>query len=63
MNNSLENSLKETWKNKEKFYEDTKHLNIREIIEKIENKKFSKMNTNDKNIKNISKTKKKGYIA
>jgi len=47
MNKSLENSLKETWKNKEKFYKDTKHLNIREIIEKIENKKFSKMKTKE----------------
>ncbi|MCL1865627.1 MAG: hypothetical protein FWF73_07440 [Spirochaetes bacterium] len=40
MNNSLEKALKETWKNKEKFYEDTKHLSIMEIIEKIEGKKF-----------------------
>ena len=42
MNNSLENSLKETWKNKEKFYEDTRDLSIIEIIEKIEGKKFTK---------------------
>jgi hypothetical protein len=40
MNNSLEKALKETWRNKEKFYEDTKHLSIMEIIEKIEGKKF-----------------------
>jgi len=42
MNNSLENSLKEIWKNKEKFYEDTKDLSIIEIIEKIEGKKFTR---------------------
>ena len=47
MNNSLENSLKETWKNKEKFYEDTKHLSIIEIIEKIEGKKFAKVINKD----------------
>ena len=63
MNNSLENSLKETWKNKEKFYEDTKHLNIREIIEKIEDKKFSKMNTKEKNIEKLSTIKQKGHIT
>ena len=42
MNNSLEKTLKETWKNKEKFYEDNKDLSIREILEKIEGKKFRK---------------------
>ena len=42
MNNSLEEALKETWKNKEKFYEDNKNLSIREILEKIEGKKFGK---------------------
>ena len=40
MNNSLEKALKETWEKKEKFYEDTKHLSIKEIIEKIEGKTF-----------------------
>ena len=45
--NSLEKALKETWKNKEKFYEDTKHLSIMEIIEKIEGKKFNIKNTQD----------------
>ena len=39
-NNLLEKALKEIWENKEKFYEDTKHLTIMEIIEKIEGKKF-----------------------
>jgi len=42
MNSSLEKALEGTWKNKEKFYEDTKHLNIMEILEKIEGKKFIK---------------------
>ena len=50
MNSSLEKALKETWENKEKFYEDTKHLSIMEIIEKIEGKKFNIENTHTKNI-------------
>jgi hypothetical protein len=33
----LEKALKETWKNKEKFYENTKGLSMLEIITKIEN--------------------------
>ena len=37
-NNELEKALKETWKNKEKFYEDNKGLSMFEIIKKIENK-------------------------
>jgi hypothetical protein len=37
-NNVLEKALEETWKNKEKFYEDTKNLSTLEIIKKIENK-------------------------
>jgi hypothetical protein len=37
-NDSLEKALKETWKNKKKFYEDTKHLSPLEIVKKIENK-------------------------
>ena len=50
MNNTLEKALKETWENKEKFYEDTKHLSIMQIIEKIEGKKFETKNTEEKNI-------------
>jgi len=38
MNNGLEKALEETWKNKEKFYEDTKELSTLEIIKKIEDK-------------------------
>jgi hypothetical protein len=38
MNNRLEKALEETWKNKDKFYEDTKGLPISEIIRGIENK-------------------------
>jgi len=37
-NEVLEKALEETWKNKEKFYEDTKDLSIVEIIKKVENK-------------------------
>ena len=40
MSSSLEKALEGTWKNKERFYEETKHMNIMEIIEKIEGKKF-----------------------
>jgi hypothetical protein len=38
MNDGLEKALEETWKNKDKFYEDTKGLSISEIIRAIENK-------------------------
>jgi hypothetical protein len=41
MTSSLEKALEGTWKNKEKFYEETKYMNIMEIIEKIEGKKFN----------------------
>jgi hypothetical protein len=41
MINSLEKALKETWENKEKFYEDNKNLTIIEILEKIEGRKFN----------------------
>jgi len=37
-NDELEKALKETWKNKDKFYEDTKGLSMLEIIKKIEAK-------------------------
>jgi hypothetical protein len=37
-NDVLEKALKETWKNKEKFYEDTKDLSMVEIIKEIEKK-------------------------
>ena len=37
-NDELEKALEETWKNKEKFYEDTKGLSMLEILKKIENK-------------------------
>jgi hypothetical protein len=37
-NDELEKALEETWKNKEKFYEDTKDLSMVEIIKKIEKK-------------------------
>ncbi|MDR0302616.1 MAG: hypothetical protein LBI04_09940 [Treponema sp.] len=41
MSSSLEKALEETWKNKEKFYEETKNMSIMEIIEKIEGRKFN----------------------
>jgi hypothetical protein len=37
-NDELEKALEETWKNKEKFYEETKELSMAEIIKNIENK-------------------------
>jgi hypothetical protein len=37
-NDGLEKALEETWKNKEKFYEDTKDLSMVEIIKEIEKK-------------------------
>jgi hypothetical protein len=37
-NDILEKALEETWKNKEKFYEDTKDLTMVEIIKEIEKK-------------------------
>jgi hypothetical protein len=37
-NDRLEKALEETWKNKEKFYDDTKNLSMIEIIKEIENK-------------------------
>ena len=37
-NNELEKALEETWRNKEKFYEDTKGLSMLEIVKQIEDK-------------------------
>jgi hypothetical protein len=37
-NDGLERALEETWKNKEKFYEDTKGLSMTEIIKSVEDK-------------------------
>jgi hypothetical protein len=37
-NDGLERALEETWKNKERFYEDTKNLSMVEIVKKIEDK-------------------------
>jgi hypothetical protein len=33
-NDELEKALEETWKNKEKFYEDTKEFSMFEILKK-----------------------------
>ncbi|MDR1179736.1 MAG: hypothetical protein LBK44_04460 [Spirochaetales bacterium] len=40
-NNILENALKETWDIKDDFYEKNKNLSLKEIILKIENKKYN----------------------
>ncbi|MDR2591669.1 MAG: hypothetical protein LBC59_02545 [Chitinispirillales bacterium] len=37
-NEGLEKALEETWRNKERFYEDTKGLPVLEIVREIENK-------------------------
>ena len=37
-NDELEKALEETWKNKEKFYEDTKEFSMLEILKNIEDK-------------------------
>ncbi|MDR1315465.1 MAG: hypothetical protein LBK13_01220 [Spirochaetales bacterium] len=41
MNNFLENALKETWDIKNDFYEKNKNLSLKEIILKIESKKYN----------------------
>jgi hypothetical protein len=45
MNNILETALKETWDIKDDFYERNKNLSLREIIMKIENKKYNIIET------------------
>jgi len=50
IDNLLEETLKETWEKKEKFYEDTKYLTIMEIIEKVEGKKFRLKDNQENNI-------------
>ena len=49
-NDRLEKALKETWKNKEKFYEDTKGLSALEIIKQIENRYKTQGNTHTINV-------------
>jgi hypothetical protein len=41
MNNILENTLKETWDIKDDFYERNKNLSLKEILLKIENKRYN----------------------
>jgi ribosomal protein L33 len=41
MNNTLENALRETWEIKDNFYEKNKNLSLKEILIKIESKKYS----------------------
>jgi hypothetical protein len=45
MNNILENTLKETWDIKDDFYERNKNLSLKEILLKIENKKYNIIET------------------
>jgi hypothetical protein len=40
-NNVLEDALKETWDIKDDFYEKNKNFSLKEIILKIENKKYN----------------------
>jgi hypothetical protein len=40
-NNILENALKETWDIKDDFYEKNKNSSLKEIILKIENKRYN----------------------
>jgi hypothetical protein len=41
INNILEKTLKEAWDIKDDFYERNKNLSLKEIILKIENKKYN----------------------
>jgi hypothetical protein len=54
MSSSLEKALKETWEKKEKFYEDTKGLSIREILEKIEGKQSMQKKEEPRVLKAVS---------
>jgi hypothetical protein len=55
MNNVLGNALKETWDIKDDFYEKNKNLSLKEIILKIENKEYKKIETKKEasNVQNI----------
>jgi hypothetical protein len=57
MNNTLENALRETWEIKDNFYEKNKNLSLKEILIKIESKKYStnivKHNIKDPIVQNI----------
>ena len=44
----LEKALKSTWEAKERFYEENKHLTTKQLIEKIEGRKY---NFTDKDIR------------
>jgi hypothetical protein len=49
-NDELEKALEGTWKNKEKFYEDTKDLSMVEIIKKIEEKYKARVTAHNKTV-------------
>jgi hypothetical protein len=40
-NSILCRALKETWRNKDKFYQATKNLSMKEIIKKVESSAFA----------------------
>ena len=48
-NEILEKALKETWENKEKFYEETKIFSMLEIVKTIENK-YKERSTHSRSI-------------
>ena len=47
-NENLEKALEDTWKNKDRFYEDTKNLSMVEILKNIESKYKTRENQNVK---------------
>ena len=49
----LERALEETWKNKDKFYEETKNLSMVEIIKNVENKYKNMGTTHNKSIADL----------
>ena len=52
-NDELEKALAETWKNKEKFYEDTKNLSMVEIIKEVKNRYKVVSVSRNESVKNI----------
>ena len=52
-NDELEKTLEETWKNKEKFYEDTKNLSMVEIIKEVKNRYKVVSVSRNESVKNI----------
>jgi hypothetical protein len=55
MNNILGKALKETWDIKDDFYEKNKNLSLKEIVLKIENKEYNKINETKEGGANVKK--------